>query len=639
MVYFLSFFCALFFLSIANGQGIEATLSQATDKEKITAYENEAQKLREQNPPLAFSYAQKALALSEKIKDTASMAFNNTLIGVLYKNMGDYDKAIMHYTRAIPLNEAAKNPQGNAGIYNNLAFVYRLQGKYSLSLSYYLKALEFFESDPKFAKQKSNVLNNIGSLYQDQKSYEKALDYFNQSLEVARQIGDTLGIAFAYNNMGEVYLKQEKFAEAKQNFFISLIWKKQKNHIRSIASGYGNLGLVYQQENRLDSALYYFQESLKNYEKIKDLNGQIDILLRLDEFWDKQSRHPNAYESYKKALELSLQIGAKPLTQQAYKFLSEHYAKQKDFQKAFDFRLQYDNIKDSLMNMEQIRNINEMQAKYDDYSNKKQIELLRIEKKVFELQHRENQREKWLLFGGIGVLTLLLAGALWAFRLKQKTARKLGEKNATIAKSLDEKEMLLKEIHHRVKNNLQVISSLLHLQGHKGGNPDEVIKKSQDRIQAMAIIHEKLYKSENLQSISLAEYIENLMAYFEKTYGLQEKNIRVEMQVEPIFLDIDKLIPCGLILNEIITNSIKYAFNEGQQGIISIWASLKNGICQLQLKDNGKGLPADFNPQKSKSLGLRLVDGLVKQIKGSWQVHTQEGTSFSIQFEPMLKVA
>ncbi len=231
MVYFLSFFCALFFLSIANGQGIEATLSQATDKEKITAYENEAQKLREQNPPLAFSYAQKALALSEKIKDTASMAFNNTLIGVLYKNMGDYDKAIMHYTRAIPLNEAAKNPQGNAGIYNNLAFVYRLQGKYSLSLSYYLKALEFFESDPKFAKQKSNVLNNIGSLYQDQKSYEKALDYFNQSLEVARQIGDTLGIAFAYNNMGEVYLKQEKFAEAKQNFFISLIWKKQKNHI------------------------------------------------------------------------------------------------------------------------------------------------------------------------------------------------------------------------------------------------------------------------------------------------------------------------------------------------------------------------------------------------------------------------
>jgi len=108
---------------------------------------------------------------------------------------------------------------------------------------------------------------------------------------------------------------------------------------------------------------------------------------------------------------------------------------------------------------------------------------------------------------------------------------------------------------------------------------------------------------------------------------------------ELIFLDIDKLIPCGLILNEIITNSIKYAFNEGQQGIISIWASLKNGICQLQLKDNGKGLPADFNPQKSKSLGLRLVDGLVKQIKGSWQVHTQEGTSFSIQFEPMLKVA
>ncbi|MCS6795029.1 MAG: tetratricopeptide repeat protein [Raineya sp.] len=611
----------------------------ATDKEKISAYENEAQKLREQNPPLALTYAQKALTLAEKIQDTASMAYNHTLVGVLYKNMGDYDKAIMHYTKAIPLNKAANNPQGNAGIYNNLAFVYRLQGRYSLSLDYYLKALEFFEKDPKFAKQKSNVLNNIGSLYQDQKNYEKALDYFNQSLEVAKQIGDTLGIAFAYNNMGEVYLKQDKFQEAKQNFFTSLVWKKQKKHIRSIASGYGNLGLVYQQENKLDSALYYFQESLKNYEKIKDLNGQIDILLRLGEFWDKQDKHQNAFENYQKALQLSLQIGAKPLTQQAYKFLSQYYAEQKDFQKAFELRLQYDNIKDSLINVEQVRTMNEMQAKYDDYANKQQIELLKSEKKVIELQNRENQRQKVFLFVGIAVLTILLLGVLWAFRLKGKTAKKLAEKNQIIAKSLEEKEMLLKEIHHRVKNNLQVISSLLHLQGHHGGNPDEVIKKSQDRIQAMAIIHEKLYKSENLQSISLAEYVENLIAYFEKTYGLQEKNIRLETNVEPIFLDIDRLIPCGLILNEIITNSIKYAFNGQNEGVISIEATLKNGTCQLILKDNGKGLPEDFTPQKSKSLGLRLVDGLVRQIKGSWQVSNELGAKFFIQFEPMLKVA
>jgi two-component sensor histidine kinase len=178
---------------------------------------------------------------------------------------------------------------------------------------------------------------------------------------------------------------------------------------------------------------------------------------------------------------------------------------------------------------------------------------------------------------------------------------------------------------------------LLHLQAHKGQNPQDLLQQSQDRIQAMAIIHEKLYKSDNLQAISLAEYIENLVTYFQQTYSLEQRKIRVETHLEHIHLDIDKLIPCGLILNELLTNSIKYAFKEHEKGTIAIWAKMKDNRCVIEIKDDGVGLPETFNLKQHKSLGLRLVDGLVRQIKGVWDYRSHQGACFSISFEPTLQ--
>jgi two-component sensor histidine kinase len=634
--FFLLLFFIQFFRLQAQESELEKRLAKASDAEKVFIYDEYAQKYKDTNPTQALSWAEKGLMAAQKVKDTASVAYYYTFIGVLHKNMGNYEEALMYYQKAIPINEQIKNLQGNAGIYNNIAFVYRLQGKYKKSLEFYLQALAFFENSNN-TKQQSNVLNNIGSLYTDQKNYLKAIEFFEKSLVIAEQIKDTLGIAFAYNNLGEVYQKQNRWQEAKSYFQKSLIWKKKKNHSRSIASGYANMALVLQEEAKYDSSLYYLKESLAIYEKIEDLNGQVETLLRLGELQNRQNDMKKAFESYQKALELSKKIGSKPLTTKAYEFLAEYYAKQKNYDKAYQFRLLYDRTKDSLMSLEQLRQINELQARYDDQAQKQQIELLKTEKKIVLLEKTAETKQKWLLAIGLLVVMLLTVSLFWAYRLKQKSNRQLNQQNMLIQEALNQKEMLLREIHHRVKNNLQIISSLLHLQAHKGQNPQDLLQQSQDRIQAMAIIHEKLYKSDNLQAISLAEYIENLVTYFQQTYSLEQRKIRVETHLEHIHLDIDKLIPCGLILNELLTNSIKYAFKEHEKGTIAIWAKMKDNRCVIEIKDDGVGLPETFNLKQHKSLGLRLVDGLVRQIKGVWDYRSHQGACFSISFEPTLQ--
>ncbi len=216
------------------------------------------------------------------------------------------------------------------------------------------------------------------------------------------------------------------------------------------------------------------------------------------------------------------------------------------------------------------------------------------------------------------------------------TERKQAEKQINI--SLKEKEVLLKEIHHRVKNNMQIISSLLNLQSFYIDDKEsfEVFKESQNRIKSMALIHEKLYQSKDLTEIDFAEYISNLVFNLFKSYSVNSKIIKRSINVEDALFDIDTSIPCGLIINELVSNSLKYAFPDGQRGEIKIDLRLDNGKSILTVSDNGIGLPEDVDFQNTGSLGLRLVKILVNQINGELHINKSEGTSFTIEFTKKL---
>lgn len=209
------------------------------------------------------------------------------------------------------------------------------------------------------------------------------------------------------------------------------------------------------------------------------------------------------------------------------------------------------------------------------------------------------------------------------------------EAEIKIQTSLREKDILLQEIHHRVKNNLQVISSLLDLQSNhiQDDGVLELFQESQNRVKSMALVHEKLYQSRDFTSINFAEYIENLTNYLFQVYAVHSHLIAIELDIEKVHLTIDTAIPCGLILSELVSNGIKYAFPDGRAGIIKIALhSQPDNRYTLIVKDNGIGIPDDLDLKQTKSLGLQLVTILTEQLEGTLEINSDCGTEFKICF-------
>jgi PAS domain S-box-containing protein len=201
--------------------------------------------------------------------------------------------------------------------------------------------------------------------------------------------------------------------------------------------------------------------------------------------------------------------------------------------------------------------------------------------------------------------------------------------------SLKEKEVLLKEIHHRVKNNLQIVYSMLRLQSRqtKDSQTVEVLLESRNRVKSIALVHEKLYRSDDLAKIDFAQYIHSLAAHLFSSYKVDSAAITLDTQIEPIALDIDQAVPCGLIINELVSNALKYAFPNHTEGIIKIILHTdEKSYITLIVQDNGIGIPASLKLEQINSLGLQLVQDFVDQLEGTIQVDRHAGTRFKISF-------
>jgi PAS domain S-box-containing protein len=216
------------------------------------------------------------------------------------------------------------------------------------------------------------------------------------------------------------------------------------------------------------------------------------------------------------------------------------------------------------------------------------------------------------------------------------TQRKIAEMQ--IQESLQEKEVLLQEIHHRVKNNLQVISSLLDLQSQHIEEQAtlELFRQSCSRIKAMALVHETLYKFNDFAKINFTEYIENLTGYLFSIYGVDVETINLELYLDEVAFKIDTAIPCGLIINELVSNALKHAFLNQAKGTIYITLHFdEDNSYTLIVRDNGIGLPPNWESKTVNSLGLKLVEILANQLEGTLQVNSRCGTEFSLKFREL----
>lgn len=212
---------------------------------------------------------------------------------------------------------------------------------------------------------------------------------------------------------------------------------------------------------------------------------------------------------------------------------------------------------------------------------------------------------------------------------KEIEERKKAER--LVRKSLQEKELLIREVHHRVKNNMQIISSLLNLQASQAEERGsaEVIRNSENRIRSMALVHENLYEAEDLSKVDFKLYINNLLEHLVNSYGIDERSVDIDLDVDDIHLSISQAIPCAQIINELVTNSLKYAFPDGKKGWISISMHRSGPGYRLTVSDNGIGIRHE---KTSTSLGLQLAEALTLQLNGNMELERNDGTTFTIDF-------
>jgi PAS domain S-box-containing protein len=263
-----------------------------------------------------------------------------------------------------------------------------------------------------------------------------------------------------------------------------------------------------------------------------------------------------------------------------------------------------------------------------------EAESLTKSKKTFEFSTRRIKKDGSsvdVLIYGVPVIVDGRTIAVYGIYVDITDQKKAEEQ---VKRSLKEKEVLLAEIHHRVKNNLAVITGLLELQGYNTENEDakKVLKDSQLRINSMALIHEKLYQSERLSEIQFDVYINELLEVIKKSHFSTQKPVEIKIDAEPVPLTITQAIPCGLLLNEIITNSLKHAFPDDRQGEITISFRKTGNRLNLSIGDNGIGLPENHTDLKSKSLGMTLIKTLAKQLEAELFIDSRQGTRYNLIF-------
>ncbi|MBS7234014.1 sensor histidine kinase [Flavobacterium psychroterrae] len=276
-------------------------------------------------------------------------------------------------------------------------------------------------------------------------------------------------------------------------------------------------------------------------------------------------------------------------------------------------------------------------------TEKKSMDIIKLKNKTL-LQQSKLKNEVFLRNSMVTfvLLLLIILGLLYkSFVFKKKTNKvlekqqnEINKKNSILQKLVVEKEWLLREIHHRVKNNLHMVVGLLASQSEflKNEEAVEAINSSQNRIHAMSLIHQKLYQSENLSIIDMPSYIFELAEYLKDSFEIR-KSIRFVMDIDSFNLPLSHSIPIGLIFNEAVTNAIKYAFPDHKNGVITI--SLKtndNKNYALIIQDNGIGLLDDFDPYNSPSLGIKLMSGLSDDIRGKFQILSENGTKITLEF-------
>lgn len=510
---------------------------------------------------------------------------------------------------------------------NNLGLSYYSAAQYNQAIEYLLQSLPLWESleDTLYL---GKVYLNIGACYQKRENQDQTIRYYKKGLQYFEAVNDSTWIANTYNNIASQYTRKNELDSAAYFYNQALQIYESANYTRGMRSLYTNLGVLYAEKEDFSTALAFHRKALAATDSIQSPERYIRVLNNIANTLMLMKNFGEAKPVLDLALRMTGESGSLERKRQTLGNLSEWHERTGRYKEALAYWRQYAQVKDSIFNQEKDATMVEMLTKYETEKKEAENEYLLSQNQIKDLQLKSAKRQRTFFLLGLLALATILGVIFYAYQTKQKSNRELAEKNDIISKALAEKEVLLKEIHHRVKNNLQVISSLLSLQSRRVEDEATAtaILESRNRVRAMALIHQHLYREDNPTGVDASTYISKLVENLFDTYNVNADKIKFEKNIQPLSVDIDTIIPFGLIINELISNALKYAFPKGTSGKVRVELKEEAGKLALEVEDNGVGLPEGFNLQKLNSFGYKLIHVFSKKMQAVLDVQSQQGT-------------
>jgi len=538
-----------------------------------------------EQPEKAKPFLDQSLHQANKLKDTLLIGKALTYAGIMHQRQGYYKTAMNFFLKALPYKESMQEHNRIAFSYNLIGEVYEMQERYDKSLEYHFKALKTRKIPVNNDFHIGHSYQNISVVYYKDKKYDLALDYGLKALKIYKRLKTIHNISNSHVNTGKAYLKLQQADNAIFNFKETLKLDKDLDIHHIKIDALNGLAESFLDKKELDTARYYANKSLKLAEKHEYAN----------------------------------------VVQNSYYILSEIARVKRDYKKAYEYYTLFIRSKDSIVNAKTLTQISEMESLYSVEKKEKEIASLGI-KNVKQLQltkEKNHQRNIAFIIASILVVLSLLLLFFYKQTNKQKNALEV---------ALNDRNVLLKETHHRIKNSFQMVSSLLFLQSEniEDNKAALAVKDGQNRVKSMALIHQKLYQKDNLVGIETKEYFEELAKDIFLSYKISSNDITLHLSIEDFVLDVDSITPLGLIVNELITNALKHAYgNSIETPYLSISLHKKENYLMLNVKDNGVGFEKETT--KKTSFGLKLITSLAKKLGAKIEYTQAKGTEVQLK--------
>jgi len=545
----------------------------------------------------------------------------NMLLGVFNEAESKIDSAKYYYDNVITTLENIKTEKAISilsSTYTNYGNLYLKTADYEKAIKIYLDADKMSE-EVGDTKNRIITLNNVAGCYKELGNYDKAINYYKSALKLSIKEKDIQNQGSINLGIGEIYVLKKDNNNGLKHFLKAEKQLESVGFKKVLNIAYHNISATYLNKNNITKAKYYSEKAIKGINLTTDNYTKVSVLFNNSTIHFQEKNYNKALIMIDKALDLANQNNYQDLKKEC---LIEKIKVLKSLGKTNKLPVLYDElliIKDSIINKENIKAIANVETKYQTEKKEKENLKLKAEKAEQELQFAKEAKTKQ--YFAFGLLASLLTLGVFVFYYQRN------KKQKSIIENLQ------KDLHHRVKNNLAIIDSLVEDIKDEFDNDKFSLKLTdlQNRIDSINEVHQQLYKNIDITNLKFKKYVEKLANNVQHSFA--KENIQINNNIADSFtLDVEKSFPIGLIINEFLTNSFKYAFTSKDNGVVTVDLKAKGENYILSLSDNGKGLPKELDISKLNSFGMDVMQLLSKQLKGTFKIDGTNGVNLQIEF-------